>query len=132
MGLTTSVMLSCVPAAAKFRCADLACVTHVYMSHHATGSWLNLITYACAVWPPLCRLAILYHDWLGVKKLLARAKVICEAGGDWEHKNKLKVRHAVTLKAAYHWQWPMFWLGRSLSHLRLQSWLHGNCCLKLR
>ncbi len=42
--------------------------------------------------PPLhCRLAILYHDWLGVKKLLARAKAICEAGGDWEHKNKLKV-----------------------------------------
>jgi hypothetical protein len=37
------------------------------------------------------RLAILYHDWLGVKKLLARAKTICEAGGDWEHKNKLKV-----------------------------------------
>lgn len=43
---------------------------------------------------PVClnRLAILYHDWLGVKKLLARAKTICEAGGDWEHKNKLKVR----------------------------------------
>lgn len=34
----------------------------------------------------------MYHDWLGVKKLLARAKTICEAGGDWEHKNKLKVR----------------------------------------
>lgn len=44
-----------------------------------------------------CRLAILYHDWLGVKKLLARAKVICEAGGDWEHKNKLKVRPSVNL-----------------------------------
>jgi hypothetical protein len=26
-----------------------------------------------------------------VKKLLVRAKAICEAGGDWEHKNKLKV-----------------------------------------
>lgn len=36
-------------------------------------------------------MSILYHDWLGVKKLLARAKAICEAGGDWEHKNKLKV-----------------------------------------
>jgi hypothetical protein len=39
-----------------------------------------------------CRLAILYQDWHGVKKLLARAKTICEAGGDWEHKNKLKVQ----------------------------------------
>jgi hypothetical protein len=38
------------------------------------------------------RLAILYQDWHGVKKLLVRAKTICEAGGDWEHKNKLKVR----------------------------------------
>lgn len=45
------------------------------------------------------RLAILYHDWLGVKKLLARAKTICEAGGDWEHKNKLKVYEGV---AAMH------------------------------
>jgi hypothetical protein len=26
-----------------------------------------------------------------VKRLLAKAKGICEAGGDWEHKNKLKV-----------------------------------------
>jgi hypothetical protein len=46
------------------------------------------------------RLAILYHDWLGVKKLLARAKTICEAGGDWEHKNKLKV------SAARSWGFP--------------------------
>ena len=27
-----------------------------------------------------------------MKRLLAKAKGICEAGGDWEHKNKLKVR----------------------------------------
>jgi hypothetical protein len=38
------------------------------------------------------RLAILYQDWHSVKKLLGHAKTICEAGGDWEHKNKLKVR----------------------------------------
>lgn len=41
------------------------------------------------------RLAILYQDWHGVKKLLVRAKTICEAGGDWEHKNKLKVYEGV-------------------------------------
>lgn len=58
------------------------------------------------------RLAILYHDWLGVKKLLARAKTICEAGGDWEHKNKLKVRRGRGL------QW------RLLGHLHLRACLH--------
>ncbi len=42
-----------------------------------------------------CRLAILYEDWVDVKQLLARAKVVCDAGGDWEHKNKLKVYQAV-------------------------------------
>jgi len=41
------------------------------------------------------RLAILYEDWHGVKKLLSKAKQICDAGGDWEHKNKLKVYEAV-------------------------------------
>eukprot|EP00878_Enallax_costatus_P019958 GHUV01021074.1.p1 GENE.GHUV01021074.1~~GHUV01021074.1.p1 ORF type:complete len:357 (+),score=103.98 GHUV01021074.1:261-1331(+) len=45
------------------------------------------------------RLAILYNDWQQVKKLLGRAKTICEAGGDWEHKNKLKVYEGV---AAMH------------------------------
>eukprot|EP00775_Hariotina_reticulata_P003394 gene3394-3668_t len=37
------------------------------------------------------RLAIMYQDWHEVKKLLAHGKTICEAGGDWEHKNKLKL-----------------------------------------
>lgn len=41
------------------------------------------------------RLAILYDDWHAVKRLLGKAKGICEAGGDWEHKNKLKVYEAV-------------------------------------
>lgn len=41
----------------------------------------------------------MYHDWQCVKKLLVRAKTICEAGGDWEHKNKLKVYEGV---AAMH------------------------------
>lgn len=35
---------------------------------------------------------MLYHDWQGVRKLLGRAKTICDAGGDWEQKNRLKVR----------------------------------------
>jgi hypothetical protein len=33
----------------------------------------------------------MYEDWHAVKKLLGKAKQICDAGGDWEHKNKLKV-----------------------------------------
>lgn len=40
------------------------------------------------------RLLIFYGDWLGVKKLLAKAKQLCEEGGDWERKNKLKVYEA--------------------------------------
>jgi len=40
------------------------------------------------------RLAILYGDWPRVAALLARARAVCEAGGDWEHKNRLKVYEA--------------------------------------
>lgn len=40
---------------------------------------------------PSCRLLMLYDDWRGVKKLLAKAKMLCDQGGDWERKNKLKV-----------------------------------------
>jgi hypothetical protein len=52
----------------------------------------------CATSPPSppghlpYRLNILFSDWHTVKQLLARAKQLCESGGDWEHKNKLKVR----------------------------------------
>ncbi|GBF97604.1 26S proteasome non-ATPase regulatory subunit 6 [Raphidocelis subcapitata] len=41
------------------------------------------------------RLAVLYDDWHAVKRLLARARAVCEAGGDWEHKNRLKVYEGV-------------------------------------
>lgn len=40
------------------------------------------------------RLLIFYEDWPGVKKLLSKAKQLCEEGGDWERKNKLKVYQA--------------------------------------
>lgn len=30
-------------------------------------------------------------DWHGVKRLLARVQQLCDDGGDWERKNKLKV-----------------------------------------
>ncbi|GAX76349.1 hypothetical protein CEUSTIGMA_g3795.t1 [Chlamydomonas eustigma] len=41
------------------------------------------------------RLLMFYEDWRGVKKLLAKAKLLCDQGGDWERKNKLKVYDAV-------------------------------------
>lgn len=41
------------------------------------------------------RLYILYSDWNTVKAHLARAQTLCDAGGDWEHKNKLKVYKAL-------------------------------------
>lgn len=40
---------------------------------------------------PCNRLFMLYDDWHGVKTLLAKAKQLCDDGGDWERKNKLKV-----------------------------------------
>lgn len=33
-----------------------------------------------------------YEDWHDVKKLLARGQQLCDDGGDWERKNRLKVR----------------------------------------
>ncbi|KAG2452331.1 hypothetical protein HYH02_003355 [Chlamydomonas schloesseri] len=41
------------------------------------------------------RLAVLYSDWRAVKSLVARAQALCEEGGDWERKNKLKVYQGV-------------------------------------
>ncbi|EFJ50115.1 26S proteasome regulatory complex [Volvox carteri f. nagariensis] len=41
------------------------------------------------------RLFILYGDWRRVKTLIARAQSLCEEGGDWERKNKLKVYQGV-------------------------------------
>lgn len=41
------------------------------------------------------RLLMFHEDWREVKKLLAKAKQLCDQGGDWERKNKLKVYDAV-------------------------------------
>ena len=46
---------------------------------------------------PLRSLLMFYEDWRGVKKLLAKAKLLCDQGGDWERKNKLKV-----------WVWTLY------------------------
>jgi 26S proteasome regulatory subunit N7 len=35
------------------------------------------------------------EDWAAVKAGIARAKVLCEEGGDWERKNRLKVYEAL-------------------------------------
>uniref|UniRef100_A0A7R9UZ32 26S proteasome regulatory subunit RPN7 n=1 Tax=Chlamydomonas euryale TaxID=1486919 RepID=A0A7R9UZ32_9CHLO len=41
------------------------------------------------------RLLMFYEDWREVNKLLAKAQTLCDQGGDWERKNKLKVYEAV-------------------------------------
>ncbi|KAG1654442.1 hypothetical protein FOA52_009160 [Chlamydomonas sp. UWO 241] len=41
------------------------------------------------------RLLMFYEDWREVRKFIAKAKVLCDSGGDWERKNKLKVYEAV-------------------------------------
>lgn len=38
---------------------------------------------------------ILFGDWPAVKRCLARAQQLCDAGGDWEHKNRLAVYRAL-------------------------------------
>lgn len=40
------------------------------------------------------RLFMLYGDWHGIKKLITKAKTVCDEGGDWDRKNKLKVYEA--------------------------------------
>lgn len=39
----------------------------------------------------LIRLDILYGEWQSYKRNLVRVKKFCDAGGDWERKNKVKV-----------------------------------------
>jgi 26S proteasome regulatory subunit N7 len=41
------------------------------------------------------RLNILYSDWHAVKANLKAAQLLCDEGGDWERKNKLKVYQGV-------------------------------------
>lgn len=38
-----------------------------------------------------------YGDWVAVKANLTKVKQLCEEGGDWERKNKVKVRPAAHL-----------------------------------
>jgi 26S proteasome regulatory subunit N7 len=39
----------------------------------------------------LCRLDMVAQDWRAVKSGLQHAKELCNEGGDWERKNRLKV-----------------------------------------
>lgn len=48
-------------------------------------------------WP--CRLDIAAGDWHAVKAGLKHAKELCEGGGDWERKNRLKVYEGTFLLA---------------------------------
>ena len=41
--------------------------------------------------PTVNRLAIFHQDWPGFKADLDRAMKMCDEGGDWERKNKIKV-----------------------------------------
>lgn len=47
------------------------------------------IAFSCA------RLCMFHGDWHGVKEQLAKAQRLCDSGGDWERKNKLKVYQGV-------------------------------------
>ncbi len=47
-----------------------------------------------------CRLDISLARWSDVEAGIHRAKLLCEKGGDWERKNKLKVYEAVSLMAS--------------------------------
>ncbi len=40
---------------------------------------------------PACRLDIAHGDWHAVKQNIEKASRLCEEGGDWERKNRLKV-----------------------------------------
>lgn len=54
--------------------------------------------------PTQARLCIFYSDWHGVKGLLAKAQRLCDSGGDWERKNKLKVYQVGADGAVQRWE----------------------------
>lgn len=41
------------------------------------------------------RLFMFYGDWKGIKELLTKVQSLCDDGGDWERKNRLKVYQGV-------------------------------------
>ena len=46
----------------------------------------------------------MYNDWKAIKKLITSARQLCDEGGDWERKNKLKVPAChYTALTAQHW-----------------------------
>lgn len=46
---------------------------------------------------PFCRSDIAFGDWHAVKQQIDKAKKLCDEGGDWERKNRLKVYEALFL-----------------------------------
>ena len=44
-----------------------------------------------------CRSDIAFGDWHAVKQQIDKAKKLCDEGGDWERKNRLKVYEALFL-----------------------------------
>ena len=45
----------------------------------------------------VCRSDIAFGDWHAVKQQIDKAKKLCDEGGDWERKNRLKVYEALFL-----------------------------------
>lgn len=43
----------------------------------------------------LCRSDIAFGNWHAVKQHIEKAKKLCDEGGDWERKNRLKVYEAL-------------------------------------
>lgn len=53
---------------------------------------------ACLMLPLVpCRSDIAFGDWHAVKQQIDKAKKLCDQGGDWERKNRLKVYEALFL-----------------------------------
>ena len=46
---------------------------------------------------PACRSDIAFGDWHAAKQQIDKAKKLCDEGGDWERKNRLKVYEALFL-----------------------------------
>ncbi len=75
-----------------------------------------------------------YEDWRGVKKLLAKAKTLCDQGGDWERKNKLKVAAKGRRQGEDADKWREFTSNGSCGAIAVGAYMHFKaavCDLKL-
>lgn len=74
------------------RCAASSCSPALQQPCIGQGDVRHSLSTLSLLPLPATRLDIALGDWRAVKGGIEKAKALCAKGGDWERKNKLKVR----------------------------------------